>query len=191
MKEKLKTKRIDIYISVILSLIVGVLFIIFPVGMESVLAVIIGVVVLLIAVVMLIGAFISGVGNAIFGIIISLLLGFLGVWIIVNPVDFAMIMYIAIGIMMTIHGISSFVSSFTVKNMGVGTWWLMLIGAIISIVLGIVCICCSFGVIVVSGILTGVMLIIDAIVTFIVNIRTSKYKTNAAGEKVVDSKVID
>ena len=191
MKAKLKNNRIDIYISAIISIIIGILFIVFPVGAESVLSMIIGIAILVSAVLLLIGSIIAGIGSAIPGVIISILLGVIGIWIIANPTDFARLIPIAVGIVIVIHGISDFVSSFVVKGMNVKTWWLMLIGSIISIALGVVCIVCSFGVLTVSGIIMGIMLIVDAIITLVVTIRSNKYKRNINGDIEVESKVID
>ena len=169
MKERLRSVRLDVYISAVISLIIGVLFIIFPIEAEATISTIIGIGILIIAVVMLAGSILSGsIATAIPGTVITILLGIIGIWIIANPVDFARIIPIAIGVMIVIHGISDFISSFTVKGLGVGTWWLMLIGSILSIVFGIVCIICSFGVLTVSGIIMGIMLIVDAIITFVI-----------------------
>ena len=190
MKEKLKDNRIDIYISSAISMVIGILFIVFPTGMESLLSIIVGVGVLVVAVFMLIGALIAGVGNAIWGIIITILLGIIGVWILLNPLDFARIIPIAVGIMIVIHGISDFITSFTVKGLGVKTWWIMLIGSILSIAFGLICIFYSFGVLTVSFIFMGVMLILDSIITFIVTIRSSKYRRNINGDVEVKSKVV-
>ena len=189
MKEKLKENRIDIYVSAIITMIIGVLFIVFPAGMESALSIIVGVGVLVVAVFMLIGAIIAGIGNAIPGIIIAILLGIIGVWIILNPLDFARIIPIAVGIMIVIHGLSDFITSFTVRTLGVKTWWIMLIGAIISIAFGLICIFYSFGVLTVSFIFMGIMLILDSIITFIVNIRSNKYRRDI-GDVEIKSKVI-
>ncbi len=190
MKEKMKNNRIDIYVSAILTLAMGVLFIVFPVGSSAVLSIIVGVGVLVIAVSMLIGSIMAGIGNAIPGIIITLLLGVIGVWIIMNPEAFATIIPIAVGIMIVIHGISSFITSFVVKGMGVKTWWLMLVGAIISILLGLICIFYAFGVLTVSMMVMGIMLIVDSIMTFVVTVRSNKYKRNIYGDKEVNSKVV-
>ena len=191
MKETLRKARLDVYISAVISLIIGVLFIIFPIEAEATISTIIGIGILIIAVVMLCGSILSGsIATAIPGTVITILLGIIGIWIIANPVDFARIIPIAIGVMIVIHGISDFISSFTVKGLGVGTWWLMLIGSILSIVFGIVCIICSFGVLTVSGIIMGIMLIVDAIITFVITIRSNKYKRTASGDVEVESKVI-
>lgn len=190
MKEKLKENRIDIYISAVITMIIGILFIVFPAGMESALSMIVGIGVLVVAVFMLIGALIAGIGNAIPGVIIAILLGIIGVWIILNPIDFARIIPIAVGIMIVIHGLSDFITSFTVKSLGVKTWWVMLIGSIISIAFGLVCIFYSFGVLTVSFIFMGIMLILDSIITFIVNIRSNKYRRDINGDLNVKSKVV-
>ena len=189
MNETMKAIRVDIIISAIMSLIIGILFIVFPVESESVISMIIGVMILIIAIIMLIGAIVSLSGASASAIILSLLLGALGVWIIVNPLKFALIVYIAIGVMLVVHGIQDFISAFTVKSYGVKTWWLML--GIISIICGIYCIICSFGALNIAAIAAGIMLIVDAIMTVIIAIRASSYQKKMSGNKDVKSKVVD
>lgn len=191
MNETMKAIRFDIIISAIMSLIMGILFIVFPVESESVISVIIGVMILIIAIIMLIGAIVSLSGASASAIILSLLLGALGVWIIVNPLKFALIVYIAIGVMLVVHGIQDFISAFTVKSYGIKTWWLMLVVGIISIICGIYCIICSFGALNIAAIAAGIMLIVDAIMTVIVAIRASSYQKKMSGNKDVKSKVVD
>lgn len=190
MKEKLKNNKIDVYVSAFITLVVGLLFVIFPIGVESVFSIIIGVAVLVVAVAMLIGAIVGGIRDSLPGLIITLLLAFIGIWILLNPTDFARLIPIAVGIMIAIHGISGVVTSFAVRGMGVKTWYIMLIASLISIVLGFTCIFCAFGVLALSGIIMGIMLIVDSIMTFLVTIRSNTYRRNVYGDKVVDSKVI-
>ena len=190
MKDKIKAFRIETYLSAFISLVIGVLFIIFPIDAESILAIIIGVFVLVIAAIMLIGS-IMMMPAGIPGLLLALLLGFLGVWIILNPASFMRIIPIAIGIMIVVHGISDFSASFGVKALGVKTWWVMMVFSILSIALGFVCIFCAFGVLELSGIIMGVILVIDAVVTTIVTIRSSSYmKKMGRGSGYVDSKVV-
>lgn len=191
MKETMKAIRFDIYLSAIMSLIMGILFIVFPVESGSVISVIVGIMILIFAVFMLVGALINKMGLSIPAIILSILLGAIGVWIIVNPLRFAVIVYIAVGVMLAVHGIQSIISAFTVKSMGIKTWWLMLIVGIFSVVFGFYCIFCSFGAFTAVSIVVGIMLIIDAITTIIVAIRSSKYQKNMYGDKEVKSKVVD
>lgn len=191
MKETMKAIRFDIYISAIMSLIMGILFIVFPVESGSVISIIVGIMILVFAVFMLVGALINKMGLSIPAIILSILLGAIGVWIIVNPLRFAVIVYIAVGVMLAVHGIQSIISAFTVKSMGIKTWWLMLIVGIFSVVFGFYCIFCSFGAFTAVSIVVGIMLIIDAITTIIVAIRASKYQKNVYGDKEVKSKVVD
>lgn len=190
MKETMKAIRFDIYISAIMSLIMGILFMVFPVESGSVISVIVGIIVLIFAIFMLIGAIANRMGLSVPAIILAILLGAIGIWIIVNPLKFAVIVYIAVGVMLAVHGIQSIVSAFTVKSMGVKTWWLMLIVGIFSVVFGFYCIFCSFGAFTAVSIVVGVMLILDAITTIIVAIRASKYKKNMYGDREVESKVI-
>lgn len=190
MKERMKAIRFDIYVSAIMSLVMGILFIVFPVESGSVISVITGIMILVFAVFMLVGAIANRMGLSIPAIILSVLLGAIGVWIIVNPLKFAVIVYIAVGVMLAVHGIQSIISAFTVKSMGIKTWWLMLIVGIVSVVFGFYCIFCSFGAFVVASVVVGVMLIIDAVMTVVVAIRASKYQKNMYGDKEVNSKVI-
>ncbi len=190
MKQAMKAIRFDIYVSAIMSLVLGILFVVFPVESGSVISVFSGIMILIFAIFMLIGAIANRMGLSIPAIILAILLGAIGIWIIVNPLKFAVIVYIAVGVMLAVHGIQSIVSAFSVKSMGVKTWWLMLIVGILSVIFGFYCIFCSFGAFVAASVIVGVMLILDAISTVIVAIRVSKYQKKMSGDIEVNSKVI-
>ncbi len=190
MKQAMKAIRFDIYVSAIMSLVLGILFVVFPVESGSVISVFSGIMILIFALFMLIGAIANRMGLSIPAIILAILLGAIGIWIIVNPLKFAVIVYIAVGVMLAVHGIQSIVSAFSVKSMGVKTWWLMLIVGILSVIFGFYCIFCSFGAFVAASVIVGVMLILDAISTVIVAIRVSKYQKKMSGDIEVNSKVI-
>ncbi len=190
MKQAMKAIRFDIYVSAIMSLVLGILFVVFPVESGSVISVFSGIMILIFALFMLIGAIANRMGLSVPAIILAILLGAIGIWIIVNPLKFAVIVYIAVGVMLAVHGIQSIVSAFSVKSMGVKTWWLMLIVGILSVIFGFYCIFCSFGAFVAASVIVGVMLILDAISTVIVAIRVSKYQKKMSGDIEVNSKVI-
>ena len=190
MKQAMKAIRFDIYVSAIMSLVLGILFVVFPVESGSVISVFSGIMILIFAIFMLIGAIANRMGLSVPAIILAILLGAIGIWIIVNPLKFAVIVYIAVGVMLAVHGIQSIVSAFSVKSMGVKTWWLMLIVGILSVIFGFYCIFCSFGAFVAASVIVGVMLILDAISTVIVAIRVSKYQKKMSGDIEVNSKVI-
>ena len=109
MKETMKAIRFDIYISAIMSLIMGILFMVFPVESGSVISVIVGIMILIFALFMLIGAIANRMGLSVPAIILAILLGAIGIWIIVNPLKFAVIVYIAVGVMLAVHGIQSII----------------------------------------------------------------------------------
>ncbi len=201
MKDRLKAARWQIYISSILSLIIGLMYVIFPIGTSAAVSIIIGVFIIIIAVTVLIGGIMGGVGTAIPCILIAILLGALGGWIIYNPVMFATIMPIAVGVMLVIHGVQSIVSAFNFKNYGRSLWWLAFFGGIISVIFGLICVFFAFGVLQVSAIIMGIMMIVDSIITIVVTIRSSialknmaqanPVPENPAPAKDVESKVVE
>ena len=172
MKDRLKAARWQIYVSSILSLIIGLLYVIFPIGTSAALSIIIGIFIIVIAITVLVGGIMGGVGTAIPCILVAILLGALGGWIIYNPVMFATIMPIAVGVMLVIHGVQSVVSAFGFKDYGRSLWWLAFFGGIISVIFGLICVFFAFGVLQVSAIIMGIMMIADSIITIVITIRS-------------------
>lgn len=179
MKDRLKAARWQIYISSILSLIMGILYAVFPIGTSAAVSIIIGVIIIITAVAILVGGIMGGVGTAIPCVLIAILLGALGGWIIYNPVMFATIMPIAIGVVLVIHGVQSIASAFRVKNFGRSLWWLAFFGGILSVIFGLICVFFAFGVLQVSAIIMGIMMIVDSIITIIITIRSGILMKNA------------
>lgn len=186
---KKKTKGFEIYLSAIITALLGILFVFFPEGLTGIMATVVGIIIALIGVITLIGAIrTEAVGSKLPGIVVAILLTFLGVWILFNPVKFATIVPIAIGVMLVVHGLQSIMTTIDVKTSGVKTWWIMLVGGIISILGGFVCIFCAFGVIKIYGMIMGILMIYDGISSIIITAKGNKYVSD---EELKDDEVID
>ena len=106
-----------------------------------------------------------------------------------------------VGVLHVIRSGRSVVSACRFENCVSSPWWLAFFGGIISVIFGLICVFFAFGVLQVSAIIMGIMMIVDSIITIVVTIRSSIALKNMAKEnpvpenpapaKDVESKVVE
>ncbi len=111
-------------------------------------------------------------------LIISIIFGALGIYIILNPQKFASFIPLIIGIFLIFDSVSKLSSAFDLKKFGYSNWWGMLVVAFIVLVCGLVLIMNPFGAIQVTIMIIGSMLIFDAISNIFTIYSYSKINTD-------------
>lgn len=158
----------------ILCIIFGAILCIWPGEILIAICRIAGIILLICGVVNLIlGLKNGGINEQGFQTIGGIALCVIGIWILAAPASFIKLIPIVIGIVLIYHGIRDIYISFKVKRAD-HIWWVGLITAVVSAVLGIVLIRCAFLAMEIGMIMLGIFLIYDGISGLWLMRRTSK-----------------
>ena len=183
MMDKLKSIKLDVTLAAVLSVVLGVLLVVWPGTVIAVLARVIAIILMGSGIVALIPRLLDEI-KSVTSIIVSLLITLIGLWMFLSPQAVASIIPIAIGVLLVVHGVQDLALAFEGRRTKAHNWSIPLM-AILNIVLGILCICNAFGLVKIGMILIGIMLIYDGISDmFIV------HKVNKASKEFVDSTII-
>ena len=95
--------------------------------------------------------------------ILGLVVLLIGIWIFVKPQSVLSLIPIVIGVILAVHGVQDLKVAFDTKRNGYTKWWSMLLMAIISLALGIICIVNAFGMVTLTMQIIGIALVYDGI----------------------------
>ena len=184
MMDKLKNIKIDVTLAAVLSVVLGVLLVIWPATVITVLARVIAIILMVSGIVSLIPRLMDEV-KSYTSILGSLLITLIGLWMFLSPQAVASIIPIAIGVLLVVHGVQDLSLALEGKKTKAHNWWSIPLMALLKIVLGVLCICNAFGLVKLGMILIGIMLIYDGLSDmFIV------HKVNKASKEFVDSTIL-
>ena len=188
MKEKIKGLRLNITISAVISIIIGVLLMAFPTETTEFLSRIIAGIIILAGVAIIISQVFENSKN-VMGIVVGAILAILGIWMFMFPKDniFINIIPIAIGVILVVHGVQDLGMAFEVLRSKRGGSLLLFIGAVVNIVLGLLCIAMAFKIIETIMLLIGLMMVFDG-VTDIFFVHKVRKSTSAM---IVDSTIVE
>ncbi|WP_294238421.1 HdeD family acid-resistance protein [Pseudobutyrivibrio sp.] len=188
MKEKIKGLRLNITISAVISIIIGMLLMIFPTETTEILSRIIAGIIILAGVAIIISQIFENSKN-VMGIVVGAILAILGIWMFMSPQGniFINIIPIAIGVILVVHGVQDLGMAFEVLKTKQGGSLLLFIGAIVNIVLGLLCIAMAFDIITTIVWLIGLMMVFDG-VTDIFFVHKVRKSTSAV---IVDSTIVE
>ncbi|SDB19141.1 Uncharacterized membrane protein HdeD, DUF308 family [Pseudobutyrivibrio sp. YE44] len=184
MKEKLKDLRLNITISAVVSIIIGILLVVRPAESLSTIGNIIGAIVILLGVGIIIGQIYERGFNAM-GIVVGAVLAIIGIWIFKSPEAILSIIPMAIGVVLVVHGIQDLGLAVEAVKVHAPRSWLPFVIAGFNIALGVLCVVASFKIISLATQLIGVMLVYDGITDIGI-----VHKVRKASNLVVDSTII-
>ena len=95
--------------------------------------------------------------------IVAVLITLVGGWIFVNPENFASIIPTAVGYLITISGIINLLETFTLSRAHYRKWWVSLLAAVLTIVLGLTLVNHAFGIAATMVRIGGVALLFNGI----------------------------
>ena len=131
MKETLKRIKADVILSAILCVALGVILMIWPTQVTKVLCYILAAILC----VMGIGHVISYMRNKLesrLGLATGIALVILGVWILVQPLNFAKIFPVVIGVVLLMHGLEDLRMTIEAKQNGDTAWGILLLITILN-----------------------------------------------------------
>ncbi len=185
MKEKLKNMKIDVTLSAVLSIAIGVLFVFWPAQVTILFARVLAVILIDAGAINFISKLITPTGKYM-GMVVSLVIALIGVWIFVSPTIVAQIIPIAIGVLLVVHGVQDVALALEAKANQANNWWSILLMAALNLICGVICICNAFGLVVIGMIVIGIMMIYDGLSDMFIVHKV----TRAAKDVVVDSQIL-
>lgn len=162
MKETMKRIKVDLILSALLCVALGVVLLVWPDETIDIFCRVLAAGVVLMGVVQL---FIYFRDRSIhpFAGVLGFLIVLVGIWIFVSPERIVSLIPIVIGVVLCVHGIQDIKLAVETHANGYEHWWWMLLIAAISLVLGALCIIHAFGVVVLALQFIGVALIYDGL----------------------------
>lgn len=165
MREFLKSIKTNILGSAVLCIILGIVLMVYPDASLTLVCQAVGVIVLVTG----IGFIISHIRGGLFSLfykldlILGLLFLILGVYILMNPWGLLSIIPIVFGVLLIYHGISDLGQAMELRKYEADRWWISIIIAAITIVLGVVIMSNPFGTIDVLMRIIGACLVYDGL----------------------------
>ena len=165
MREFLKSIKTNILGSAVLCIILGIVLMVYPDTSLTLVCQAVGVIVLVTG----IGFIISHIRGGLFSLfykldlILGLLFLILGVYILMNPWGLLSIIPIVFGVLLIYHGISDLGQAMELRKYEADRWWISIIIAAITIVLGVVIMSNPFGTIDVLMRIIGACLVYDGL----------------------------
>ena len=165
MKEKIKSLRLNITMSALLSVIIGIMLLIFPEESLITISRVIACIIVLAGILVIISQIYEFGMNAL-GIVVGAILAIIGVWIFKAPSSIVSIIPIAIGVILIVHGVMDLGMSIEATKAHAPRVWISYIFAALKMALGVICVMAAFKLVTVAVQAIGIMLIYDGIADF-------------------------
>ena len=159
------------------SLILGILLLLWPVGALKLVSYAVGIIIMAGGITSILSRLRSRKrgGGAVWTIFIGAVITLVGGWIFVNPENFASIIPSAIGYLITLSGIINLLETFTLSKAHYRKWWVSLLAAVLTIMLGLVLINHAFGIAATMVRIGGATLLFTGVSDLWINRRVEQY----------------
>lgn len=130
------------------SLIAGILLLLWPKGALKLVAYAVGLIIMAGGLTSILSQLRSRRGRSvsIWSLLIGIVITFVGARIFVNPENFASIIPTAVGYLITFSGIVNLLETFTLSRAHYKNWWVSLLAALMTIILGLILINHALGI---------------------------------------------
>ncbi len=162
MKDAMKRVKADLILSAVLCVALGVVLLVWPAETIDIFCKVLAAGVVLMGAVQLI-SYLRERDIHPFAGVLGLLLVLVGIWIFVRPASIVSLIPIVIGVILCAHGIQDVKLAIETKANGYERWWSILLIAVVSLALGVICIVNAFGVVTLALQFIGIALIYDGI----------------------------
>lgn len=190
MKEFMREVKIDVIVTSVVCMVMGVVLILFPTQVVTVACQAVGVVLAILGGVRLVSTLLSKVKSGI-DFPLGLLLLIVGIWILLHPASIESLIFIGVGVTLFVHGIKGIQMAWEAKRNGYTSWLALMLLSLLNAVFGVVCVIDCFGMFTVTATialtLVGVALIYDGISSIWILSRVRK----TAKEFIQDMEAID
>lgn len=166
MKEFMREVKIDVIVTSVVCMIMGVVLILFPTQVVTVACQAVGVVLAILGGVRLVSTLLSKARSGI-DFPLGLLLLIVGIWILLHPASIESLIFIGVGVTLFVHGIKGIQMAWESKRNGYQSWVALMLLSLLNAAFGVVCVIDCFGVFTVTATialtLVGIALIYDGI----------------------------
>lgn len=193
MREIMKKFRADMMLSALFSIVMGVILVAWPETTLDIICKAIAIILIVMGAAELVSYFWNKITYSLSGIL-GLVVLLIGIWIFVKPQSVLSLIPIVIGVILAVHGVQDLKVAFDTKRNGYTKWWSMLLMAIISLALGIICIVNAFGMVTLTMQIIGIALVYDGISDIWIVYKASKVAKEMKEEQEaldVDYKEVD
>lgn len=191
MKDLVKRIRMDFILTSVLCIILGVVCIVWGQETFQVIGMAVAIALILFGVIEICNYLLNREKNGIsaaVGIVVALV----GIWIFIRPETVLNIIPIIMGVVLLLHGFRGLKESLLAKGYGDSAWWISALLAVISMLVGIICIVEAFLIVEWILILVGISLIYNGVSNLWIVLRVSKAEKNyRAEETAIDVKFKD
>lgn len=162
MKDFLKKVRADYLFSSVLSIVLGVVFIIWKDSVIGAIGTVLAIGLIMVGTVYLSSYFLNIVTNGMSVFMGVLILG-IGIWFLIQPAVIVSLIPVVIGVILTFHGVRGVKETLDAKRYGLNSWCVNLTLSILEILFGLICIFDAFGVMEKAIMLVGIVLVIGGL----------------------------
>lgn len=175
MKNILKKTKLNLIFASILTVIIGLILVLNPVNATVFICRTVGII-LLATGLFITGSYFLNIGQNVGGssLIAGLIELALGIWISLRPDSFVQFLTVILGFIMLVHSFVMLQSAIEIKLFGIKRWWLLLITALLTLILGMIIIISPFATIAVTMTIAGISLIADGIIGIVVTVLISR-----------------
>lgn len=163
MKDTLKRVKMDAIISAAACITFGVVLILWPVRVTTIVCQTIAVIIAVLGAARVISHIMKAGEKHRLDLPLGLVLFVIGIWIFLKPQSIQSMLLIGIGVVLFVHGLEAFRYALEAKRGGYGPWWSLLMMALLGMGLGAACVFDCFGMISMTLTLVGVALVYDGI----------------------------
>lgn len=162
MKDTIKKMKADVILSALLCVAMGVVLLVWPDRTIDIFCKVLAAGLMLIGLVNIISYFTNKSIHP-FGGVLGTIVLLVGIWIFGHPGSVVSLIPIVIGVMLCVHGIQDMKLAFETKSNRYEKWWSVMLLAVVSIILGLLCIVHAFGVVTLALQFIGIALIYDGL----------------------------
>lgn len=174
MKEWLKRTKATIILVALLTMILGLVLILWPTSSTMFICLLSGWLLLLGGILSIILYFSAPQTGPNAGLFLGLVVSALGLWTVIRPGTVVQFLSVLFGIILLIHGFLNVQDSIELKRSAYADWWVYLLFAVITITLGIFVIWAPLASASAMAIVSGASLLFDGITDLIFVFRASK-----------------
>ncbi|MDY2699040.1 MAG: HdeD family acid-resistance protein [Suilimivivens sp.] len=191
MTEFLKGLKANYTMSAILSIIMGLVLLIWPGTTTQIVCTMLGIVLLSYGIIQIV-MFLWTREKTVFSqgiLLLGIIFAVIGAWIILKPEMIIMAVPVIVGILIIIHGLHNIIQAVDLKREGYEKWWLALLFGVLTVLFGALLIYNPFGAVEVVVRMIGIFMIYDGVSDIWIISRLSKIRK--IKEKIVDAEFID
>ena len=191
MTDFLKGLKANYTMSAILSIIMGLVLLIWPGTTTQIVCTMLGIVLLSYGIIQIV-MFLWTREKTVFSqgiLLLGIIFAVIGAWIILKPEMIIMAVPVIVGILIIIHGLHNIIQAVDLKREGYEKWWLALLFGVLTVLFGALLIYNPFGAVEVVVRMIGIFMIYDGVSDIWIISRLSKIRK--IKEKIVDAEFID